>query len=47
MLNGIFSSMFHLPLPILEKILRPIIVYLFLIIFLRIFGKREDRKSVV
>ncbi len=41
MLSGIFSSMFHLPLPILEKILRPVIVYLFLIIFLRIFGKRE------
>jgi uncharacterized membrane protein YcaP (DUF421 family) len=35
------NSMFHLPLPWLEKILRPIIVYLFLIIFLRLFGKRE------
>jgi uncharacterized membrane protein YcaP (DUF421 family) len=35
------QSMFHLPLPILEKILRPIIVYLFLIVFLRLFGKRE------
>ncbi len=35
------QSMFHLPLPILEKILRPIIVYLFLIFFLRLFGKRE------
>jgi uncharacterized membrane protein YcaP (DUF421 family) len=35
------NSMFHLQLPILEKILRPIIVYLFLIIFLRLFGKRE------
>jgi len=35
------QSMFHLPLPILEKILRPVVVYLFLIIFLRIFGKRE------
>ena len=34
-------SMFHLPLPILEKILRPVIVYLFLILFLRLFGKRE------
>lgn len=34
-------SMFHLPLPILEKILRPVIVYLCLIIFLRLFGKRE------
>jgi uncharacterized membrane protein YcaP (DUF421 family) len=33
--------MFHLPLPVLEKILRPIIVYLFLIGFLRLFGKRE------
>src|ERR1700734_3860069 len=36
-----FNSMFHLPLPILEKILRPIVVYLFLISFLRLFGKRE------
>jgi uncharacterized membrane protein YcaP (DUF421 family) len=35
------TSMFHLPLPWLEKILRPIIVYLFLIGFLRLFGKRE------
>jgi uncharacterized membrane protein YcaP (DUF421 family) len=33
--------MFHLPLPWLEKILRPVVVYLFLIIFLRLFGKRE------
>jgi uncharacterized membrane protein YcaP (DUF421 family) len=33
--------MFHLPLPVLEKILRPVIVYLFLISFLRLFGKRE------
>ena len=35
------QSMFHLPLPVLEKILRPVIVYLFLISFLRLFGKRE------
>src|SRR6202166_2230854 len=35
------DSMFHLPLPVLEKIVRPMIVYLFLIIFLRLFGKRE------
>ena len=33
--------MFHLHLPLLEKILRPVIVYLCLIVFLRIFGKRE------
>jgi uncharacterized membrane protein YcaP (DUF421 family) len=36
-----FDSMFHLPLPLLEKVVRPIIVYLFLIVFLRLFGKRE------
>jgi uncharacterized membrane protein YcaP (DUF421 family) len=34
-------DMFHMPLPITEKILRPVIVYLCLIGFLRIFGKRE------
>jgi len=33
--------MFHLPLPWLEKILRPILVYLFLVTALRVFGKRE------
>jgi uncharacterized membrane protein YcaP (DUF421 family) len=33
--------MFHLPVPIVEKILRPVIVYVCLIVFLRIFGKRE------
>ena len=35
------ESMFHPQLPILEKILRPMIVYIFLVAFLRIFGKRE------
>ncbi|HUZ04985.1 MAG TPA: YetF domain-containing protein [Acidobacteriaceae bacterium] len=35
------ESMFHLPVPLLEKILRPIIIYIFLIFLLRIFGKRE------
>ncbi|HZY72338.1 MAG TPA: YetF domain-containing protein [Edaphobacter sp.] len=35
------ESMFHLHLPILEKLLRPMVVYLFLIGFLRLFGKRE------
>ncbi|MBI3652251.1 MAG: DUF421 domain-containing protein [Acidobacteria bacterium] len=34
-------NMFGLTIPLLEKILRPIIVYVFLVIFLRIFGKRE------
>jgi uncharacterized membrane protein YcaP (DUF421 family) len=36
-----WHDMFFLGLPILEKILRPIIVYAFLIIGLRICGKRE------
>lgn len=35
------ESMFHLHLPLLEKILRPMIVYVCLIGFLRLFGKRE------
>ncbi len=40
-MDSIIHSMFHMPLPILEKILRPVVVYLFLIGFLRLFGKRE------
>jgi uncharacterized membrane protein YcaP (DUF421 family) len=35
------DHMFHLPIPLLEKIARPIVVYLALIILLRVFGKRE------
>jgi uncharacterized membrane protein YcaP (DUF421 family) len=41
MLHTILNNMFHLPLPILEKLLRPVVVYLTLVILLRIFGKRE------
>ncbi len=33
--------MFQMPLPILEKLLRPAIVYLALVVLLRLFGKRE------
>ena len=33
--------MFHLPVPLVEKILRPVVVYLVLVILLRVFGKRE------
>jgi uncharacterized membrane protein YcaP (DUF421 family) len=45
-LNGmphslVFEHMFQLPLPILEKLLRPVIVYLVLVLLLRLFGKRE------
>ena len=35
------ESMFHLHLPLVEKMLRPVIVYLCLVVFLRLFGKRE------
>ncbi len=33
--------MFQLPLPVLEKLARPVVVYLVLVVLLRIFGKRE------
>jgi uncharacterized membrane protein YcaP (DUF421 family) len=36
-----WNDMFVVMVPLLEKILRPIIVYLALVILLRIFGKRE------
>lgn len=35
------SDMFHLALPVMEKIARPVFVYFFLIVGLRIAGKRE------
>lgn len=35
------EHMFHLPVPLLEKLLRPVIVYLALVLLLRVFGKRE------
>ncbi|HEX4156286.1 MAG TPA: YetF domain-containing protein [Acidobacteriaceae bacterium] len=41
LLQTLSRDMFHLPLPITEKILRPVIVYLCLVVFLRMFGKRE------
>ncbi len=41
LLQTLVHNMFHLPLPLAEKLLRPVIVYLCLIVFLRIFGKRE------
>ena len=36
-----WSDMWTLKLPVIEKILRPVIVYFALIVLLRIFGKRE------
>jgi len=37
----IFNDMFQMQLPFLEKLLRPAIVYLALVVLLRLFGKRE------
>jgi uncharacterized membrane protein YcaP (DUF421 family) len=36
-----WADMFHLSVPVLEKILRPVLVYVFLIVGLRLAGKRE------
>ncbi len=36
-----WTDMFDLDLPVLEKILRPVIVYAFLLVGLRLAGKRE------
>src|SRR6202007_1397122 len=40
-MHHIISDLFTLPLPVFEKILRPILVYVFLVLLLRVFGKRE------
>ncbi len=40
-MNHIINDMFTLSVPILEKVLRPILVYIFLVLLLRVFGKRE------
>ncbi|MBI3756697.1 MAG: DUF421 domain-containing protein [Deltaproteobacteria bacterium] len=37
----LWNDMFSLGLPVLEKILRPLAVYIFLVIALRLAGKRE------
>jgi len=39
--NSLWRDMFWLSLPMAEKILRALIVYLFLVALLRVFGKRE------
>jgi uncharacterized membrane protein YcaP (DUF421 family) len=40
-MHGIWRDMFVITLPILEKILRPVIVCFFLVVMLRLSGKRE------
>src|SRR5436189_4019191 len=37
----LFRDMFYLGVPVAEKMLRPVIVYVFLIVGLRLAGKRE------
>lgn len=39
--SKIWTDMFILSLPVLEKILRPVVVYMFLVVGLRLAGKRE------
>src|SRR6201993_88457 len=39
--SQVVDHMFQLPVPIIEKLLRPVVVYLVLVLLLRIFGKRE------
>src|SRR5260370_1241861 len=39
--NGMWNAIFALGAPVAEKILRPVLVYFFLVISLRVFGKRE------
>jgi uncharacterized membrane protein YcaP (DUF421 family) len=38
---SLWSDMFNLSLPVLEKVLRPVVVYVFLVVGLRLAGKRE------
>ena len=40
-MHEMWKDMFVISLPILEKIIRPIIVYFFLVLMLRLAGKRE------
>jgi uncharacterized membrane protein YcaP (DUF421 family) len=40
-MHSIWNDMFVLGLPVLEKILRPTVIYAFLVISLRLSGKRE------
>jgi len=39
--HGMWGQIFAVGVPVAEKILRPVMVYVFLVVVLRIFGKRE------
>jgi uncharacterized membrane protein YcaP (DUF421 family) len=41
MIHEVLHDMFSLPVPVLEKVLRTLVVYLFLVVVLRLAGKRE------
>ena len=38
---NMWGEIFNLGVPLLDKVLRPVVVYFFLVVVLRIFGKRE------
>src|SRR5438067_3727532 len=40
-LRDVWHSIFHLDLPVAEKIVRSILIYAFLVVALRVVGKRE------
>jgi uncharacterized membrane protein YcaP (DUF421 family) len=39
--HGMWNAIFALGAPAVEKVLRPVLVYVFLVVALRVFGKRE------
>jgi len=39
--GGVWNSIFVVGAPVLEKVLRPVLTYAFLVVALRVFGKRE------
>ncbi|MEO8131416.1 MAG: hypothetical protein ABI822_30250, partial [Bryobacteraceae bacterium] len=39
--TALWNDMLTLKIPVSEKILRPVLVYVFLVLMLRVFGKRE------
>jgi uncharacterized membrane protein YcaP (DUF421 family) len=41
MLAKTLQDMFVLNLPVLEKVARPIVIYVAMVVLLRVFGKRE------
>src|SRR6476620_8612912 len=38
---AVFRDMFHLSVPVVEKMFRPVVIYFFLVAGLRLAGKRE------